>query len=87
LLKFESNLVCSPYHHGTMIGASHSLINIVMTEQPGQLLHMDISGPSRVRSIGGKWYVLFIVDDYSLYSWVFFLESNNEVFEHFRAWL
>jgi hypothetical protein len=70
-----------------MIGASHSLINIVMTEQPGQLLHMDISGPSQVRSIGDKWYVLFIIDDYSLYSWVFFLEINNEVFEHFRAWL
>jgi transposase InsO family protein len=25
-----------------------------------------------------------IVDDYSRYSWVFFLESKDEVFEHFR---
>jgi transposase InsO family protein len=46
---------------------------------------MDIVGPSRVRSIGGKWYVLVIVDDYSCYSWVFFLESKDEVFEHFRS--
>jgi transposase InsO family protein len=44
---------------------------------------MDIVGPSRVRSMGGKWYVLVIVDDYSRYSWVFFLESKDEVFEHF----
>jgi hypothetical protein len=33
--------------------------------------------------VGGKWYVLIIVDDYSRYSWVFFLENNDEVFEHF----
>jgi hypothetical protein len=33
--------------------------------------------------MGGKWYVLVIVDDYSRYSWVFFWESKDEVFEHF----
>jgi transposase InsO family protein len=35
--------------------------------------------------MGRKWYVLVIVDDYSLYSWVFFLESKDEVFEHFQS--
>jgi hypothetical protein len=68
LLKFESDLVCAPYRHGKMIAASHSPINTVMTEHPGQLLHMDTVGPSRVLSMGGKWYVLVIVDDYSRYS-------------------
>jgi transposase InsO family protein len=85
LLKFESDLICALCHHGKMIVASHSPINIVMTEQPGQLLHMDIIGPSQVCSMGGKWYVLVIIDDYSRYSWVFFLESKDEVFEHFRS--
>jgi transposase InsO family protein len=83
LLKFESDLVCAPCPHGKMIAASHSSINTVMTEHPGQLLHMDTIGPYRVRSMGGKWYVLVIIDDYSHYSWVFFLESKDEVFEHF----
>jgi hypothetical protein len=83
LLKFESNLVYAPYSHGKMTAASHFLVNTVMTEQPGQLLHMDTVGSSRVRSMGGKWYVLVIVDDYSRYSWVFFLKSKDEVFEHF----
>jgi transposase InsO family protein len=84
LLKFESDLVCAPCRHGKMIAASHSPVNTVMTKHPGQLLHMDTVGPSRVRSKGGKWYVLVIVDDYSRYSWVFFLESKDLVFEHFR---
>jgi hypothetical protein len=85
LLKFESDLVCAHCHHGKMITASHSLGNTMMTEHPRLLLHMSIVGPSRVRSMGGKCYVLVIVDDYSRYSWIFFLESKDEVFEHFRS--
>jgi hypothetical protein len=84
LLKFESGLVCAPCRHGKMITASHSLINTMMTEHPGQLLHMDIAGPSRVRSIEGKLYILVIIDDYSRYTCVFFFESKDEVFEHFQ---
>jgi hypothetical protein len=67
-----------------MITAFHSPVNTVMTEHPEQLLHMDTVGPSRVRSIGGKWYVLVIVDDYSRYSCAFFLENKDQIFEHFR---
>jgi hypothetical protein len=51
-----------------MIIASYSLVNTVMTERPGQLLHMDTIGTSQVRSMGDKWYILVIVDDYSRYS-------------------
>jgi hypothetical protein len=68
LIKFESNLVCAPCHHGKMLAAFQSSVNTVMTEQPGQLLHMDTVGPSRIRSMGDKWYVLVIIDDYSHYS-------------------
>jgi hypothetical protein len=82
---FKSNLVYAPCCHGKMIVSSHSLGNNVMTKHPRQLLHMDTVGPSRVRSMGDKWYVLVIVDDYSRYSWFFFLESKNEVFEHFQS--
>jgi hypothetical protein len=65
---FESDLVCAPNHHGKMIATFHSLVNTMMTEQPGQLLHMDTVNPSQVHSMGGTWYVLVIVDDYSHYS-------------------
>jgi hypothetical protein len=84
LLKFESDLVYAPCRHGKMIVAFHSLVNTVMTEHPGQLLHMDTIGPSQVRFMRGKWYVLVIVDDYSHCSLIFFLESKDEVFEHFQ---
>jgi hypothetical protein len=67
LLKFESDLVCAPCRHGTMIAASHSPVNTVRTEHPRQLLHMDIVDPSQVCFMGDKWYVLIIIDDYSRY--------------------
>jgi transposase InsO family protein len=85
LLKFESDLVCAPCHHGKIITAFHSPVNTMRTECPRHLLHMGTVSPSRVCSMGGKWYVLVIVDDYSRYSWVFFLESKDKVFEHFQS--
>jgi hypothetical protein len=84
-LWLPSPVLHASCHHDKMIAASHSLVNTVMTEQPGQLLHMDTVGPSQVLSMGGKWYVLVIIDNYSRYSWVFLLERKGKVFEHFRS--
>nr|GEV39481.1 hypothetical protein [Tanacetum cinerariifolium] len=46
--------------------------------KPLYLLHMDLCGPMRVESINGNRYVLVVVDDYSRYTWVFFLYSKDE---------
>jgi hypothetical protein len=63
-----------------MVAASHPPLTDVMTEHPSELLHMVLVGLARVRSMGGKWYVLVVVDDYSRYAWVFFLEEKGETF-------
>jgi hypothetical protein len=41
---------------------------------------MDLVCPAHVRSASGKWYVLVVVDDYSWYAWVFYLEEKGETF-------
>nr|GEU96878.1 hypothetical protein [Tanacetum cinerariifolium] len=43
-----------------------------------ELLHMDLCGPMRVALINGKKYILMIVDDYSRYTWVYFLHLKDE---------
>nr|GEX54999.1 reverse transcriptase domain-containing protein [Tanacetum cinerariifolium] len=48
--------------------ASHKAKNIVSTTRCLELLHMDLFGPSIVRSYGGNHYTLVIVDDYSRWS-------------------
>jgi transposase InsO family protein len=45
---------------------------------------MDLVGPSHVQSVGGKWYVLVVVGDYSRYEWVFFLEEKGDTFGFVR---
>jgi transposase InsO family protein len=67
-----------------MVASSHPPLTNVMTERPCELLHMDLVGTARVRSTGGKWYVLVVVDDYSRYVWVFFLEEKGETFDFVR---
>ncbi|GJR46446.1 retrovirus-related pol polyprotein from transposon TNT 1-94 [Tanacetum coccineum] len=43
-----------------------------------KLLHIDLCGPMRVTSINGKKYILVIVDNYSRYTWVYFLRTQHE---------
>jgi transposase InsO family protein len=83
-LKYQKDLVCAPCRHGKMVVASHSPLTSIMTERPCELFHMDLVGLAHVRSAGGKWYVLVIVDDYSRYAWVFFLADKGETFGFVR---
>ncbi|GKB46004.1 retrovirus-related pol polyprotein from transposon TNT 1-94 [Tanacetum coccineum] len=52
-----------------------------------ELLHMDLCGPMRVASINGKKYILVIVDDYSRYTWVYFLRSKDETLEIIKKFI
>ncbi|GJV66292.1 hypothetical protein Tco_1477120 [Tanacetum coccineum] len=49
---------------GKQAHASHKAKNVVSMTKCLELLHMDIFGPSAVRSNGGDRYTLVIVDDY-----------------------
>nr|GFC57238.1 retrovirus-related Pol polyprotein from transposon TNT 1-94 [Tanacetum cinerariifolium] len=42
------------------------------------LLHLDLYGPMRVKSVNGKKYILVIMDDYSRFTWLKFLRSKDE---------
>jgi transposase InsO family protein len=43
------------------------------TDRPLEPLHMDLFGPITYISICRSKYCLVIVDDYSRFTWVFFL--------------
>ena len=45
---------------------------------------MDIFGPIAYISIGGNKYSFVIVDDYSRFTWVFFLSEKSEVQNIFK---
>jgi hypothetical protein len=56
-LKYQKDLVSPLCRHGKMVSASQPLLTSVVTERPCKLFHMDLVGPARVCSAGGKWYV------------------------------
>ncbi|GJX22855.1 putative ribonuclease H-like domain-containing protein [Tanacetum coccineum] len=58
--------------------ASCKAKSVSSISQPLQLLHMDLFGPTSVRSLNHKTYCLVITDDFSRFSWVFFLRTKDE---------
>jgi hypothetical protein len=51
---------------------------MMTTSRPLELLHMDLFGHVAYLSIGGSKYGLVIVDDFSHFTWVFFLQDKSE---------
>jgi transposase InsO family protein len=77
-VTFEKDRLCSACQAGKQVGASHPPKNILTSSRPLKLLHMDLFGPVAYVSIGGNKYGLVIVDDFSRYTWVYFLQDKSE---------
>nr|GFA51432.1 retrovirus-related Pol polyprotein from transposon TNT 1-94 [Tanacetum cinerariifolium] len=77
-LKFVKDHLCSSCELGKAKRKSFHTKTTPSSKIQLQLLHLDLCGPMRVESIKGKKYVLVIVDDYSKYTWTYFLRSKDE---------
>jgi transposase InsO family protein len=69
------------------VGASHHAKNIMTTTRPLEMLHMDLFGPIAYISIDGNKYGHVIIDDYSCFTWVFFLQDKCETQEMLKKFL
>ncbi|GJX30164.1 retrovirus-related pol polyprotein from transposon TNT 1-94 [Tanacetum coccineum] len=81
--KFDQHF-CDACKVGKQAHASHKAKNLVSTTRCLEFLHMDLFGPSTVRSYGGNRYTLVIVYDYSRYTWTRFLKDKTEAFDQFE---
>ncbi|GJY96986.1 putative ribonuclease H-like domain-containing protein [Tanacetum coccineum] len=78
---FKNDHTCVACCKGKQHKASYKAITAVSSiSEPLQLLHMDLFGPTSIRSIDHKYYCLVITDDYSRFCWVFFLEHKDETY-------
>jgi hypothetical protein len=75
---FEKDMPCVACQGGKQLGAPHYVKNIMTTIRPLEMPYMDLFGPITYISIGGNKYGLVIVDDYSHFTWVFFLHDKSE---------
>ncbi|GJS08717.1 retrovirus-related pol polyprotein from transposon TNT 1-94 [Tanacetum coccineum] len=76
--KYEKDHLCSACERGKSKKVSHPPKVVPSNHSKLELLHMDLCGPMRVASINGKRYFLAIVDDYSRFTWVYFLHTKDE---------
>ncbi|GJU13437.1 putative ribonuclease H-like domain-containing protein [Tanacetum coccineum] len=75
---FENDQTCVACLKGKQHKAScKSKIQNSIT-QPLFMLHMDLFGPTFVSSLMNKKYCLVVTDDYSRFTWVFFLATKDE---------
>jgi transposase InsO family protein len=75
---FEKDRPCAVCQAGKQVGSNHQSKNVMSTSRPLELLHMDLFGPVAYLSIGGSKYGLVIVDDFSRFTWVFFVQDKFE---------
>nr|GEW13528.1 reverse transcriptase domain-containing protein [Tanacetum cinerariifolium] len=80
-LKFEKDHLCSACAMGKSKKQSHKPKSEDTNQEKLYLLHMDLCGPMRVASKIWKKYILIIVDDYSRFTWVKFLELKDEALD------
>jgi transposase InsO family protein len=86
-VHFEKNMICSACQAGKQVEAHHPHKNIMTTERPLELLHMDLFGLIAYINIGVSKYCLVIVDGYSRFTWVFFLQEKSQTQETLKRFL
>ncbi|GJS29573.1 retrovirus-related pol polyprotein from transposon TNT 1-94 [Tanacetum coccineum] len=77
-IKFKKDHLCSACAMGKSKKKHHKPKSEDTNQEKLYLLHMDLCGPIRVASVNGKKYIPIIVDDYSRFTWVKFLRTDNE---------
>nr|GEU53875.1 hypothetical protein [Tanacetum cinerariifolium] len=75
---FENDHTCVACKKGKQHRAACKTKPISSVDQPLYRLHMDLFGLTFVKSLNKKSYCLVVIDDYSRFTWVFFLATKDE---------
>nr|GEY06891.1 hypothetical protein [Tanacetum cinerariifolium] len=75
---FNNDHSCVACKKGKQHRASCKTKPVSSVDQPLFKLHMDLFGPTFVKILNKKIYCLVITDDYSRFTWVFFLATKDK---------
>ena len=77
-LSRVNNVVCGPCQLRKQMKAKHPSTQTSATSRPLKLLHLDLIRLTRTESLGGKRYIMVVVDDFTRYTWVILLRSKPD---------
>jgi hypothetical protein len=86
-IVFEKDKLYSSCQAGKQVENTHPKKSMMTTSKAFKLLHMDLFGPTQYTSIGGNKYGFMIVDDFTRYTWAFFLVDKSDVFATFKSFV
>jgi hypothetical protein len=86
-IVFEKDKLCSSCQASKQVENTHPKKSIMSTSKTFELLHMDLFGPTQYTSVGENKYGFVIVDDYTRYTWAFFLVDKSDVFVTFKSFV
>jgi len=72
-LKIVEGSIRGECQIGKQTRMSHPRLEHQVTSKVLELMRMDLMGPMQVESIGGKRYVFVVVDDFSRFTWIYFI--------------
>nr|GEV21000.1 hypothetical protein [Tanacetum cinerariifolium] len=84
---FKNNHGCVDCQKGKQHKASYKAKLVNSISKPLHMLHTDLFGPTNVKSLMKKIYFLVINDDFSRFSWVFFLATKDETSEILKTFI
>ena len=84
-VTFEKDKLCSACQARKQVGNTHPKKSMMITSKAFELMHIDLFGPTTYTSIGGNKYGF--VDDFTRYTWVFFLGDKSDVFTTFKSFV
>ncbi|GJS69342.1 hypothetical protein Tco_0702183 [Tanacetum coccineum] len=84
---FENDHSCVDCLKGKQHKASCKSKLVNSTSKPLHTLHMDLFGPTSISSLNHKWYCLVVTDDFSRFTWTFFLKTKDETYRILRNFI
>ena len=79
-----SNMVCKECVMEKQHMSSFSSKMFTTTEKL-EIIHIDLSGPTKTRGFYGEMYFMILVDDFTRMLWATFLKEKYEAFEKFKV--
>ena len=80
-MSYKVDLLYDACQKGKQIKNFFTSKNIVSTSRPLQLLHFDLFGQTKIASTSGKRFEIVIMNDYSRWTWVMFLNHKDKSFD------